>query len=146
MLLKTGRITPKIAAGGLGVFLLIGTALTIHGMDRVNTRLNTIWTELADIVSIEKEASFGGRREVWQAAMETTLTFRFLAQALEAMLRLPKPTCRQLTNVICTHAENSYLNLGVETGLLGLGIVITALVIGFICCIVLFLKVRPKSR
>ena len=34
--------------------------------------------------------------------------------------------------LIFTHAENSYLNLGVETGLVGLGLAITSLVIGFL--------------
>ena len=43
MLLKTKRITPKVAGGFLTVILLLGTALTIHGMDRVNKRLDTIW-------------------------------------------------------------------------------------------------------
>ena len=33
MLLKNGRITPKVAGGCLGIILLIGMALTIHGMD-----------------------------------------------------------------------------------------------------------------
>ena len=64
MLLKTGRITPKVASGCLGMFLLIGTALTIHGMDRVSTRLDTIWTELGSIFSDTEDASLGGRRVV----------------------------------------------------------------------------------
>ena len=32
---------------------------------------------------------------------------------------------------IFTHAENSYLNLGVETGLIGLGLAIVSLLISF---------------
>ena len=146
MLLKTGRITPKIAAGGLGVFLLIGTALTIHGMDRVNTRLNTIWTELADIFSIEKEASFGGRREVWQAAMEVISDFPVLGTGIGSHAAITKAYMPPTDKVICTHAENSYLNIGVETGLVGLALVIISLLIGFSCCVVVFLKGTAREQ
>jgi O-antigen ligase len=140
MLLKTKRITPKVAAGFLTVIFLLGTALTIHGMDRVNTRLGTIWTELGDVFSDEKEAGFGGRREVWQAAVETITDFPVLGTGIGSHAAITKAYMPPTDKVICTHAENSYLNLGVETGLIGLGIAIISLLVGLVCCGVVFFK------
>ena len=146
MLLKTGRLTPKVAGGCLGVILLVVSALTIHGMDRVNARLDTIWTELDEIFSDTEDANLAGRREVWQAAVETISDFPVLGTGVGSHAAVTKAYMPPTDKRIFTHAENSYLNLGVEAGLLGLGIVITALVIGFICCIVLFLKGTSQER
>ena len=146
MLLKTKRITPKVAGGFLTVFLLLGTALTIHGMDRVNTRLDTIWTELGDIFSDEKEAGFGGRREVWQAAVETITDFPILGTGIGSHAAVTKAYMPPTDKVICTHAENSYLTLGVETGLIGLGIAIISLLVGLVCCGVVFFKGTAQEQ
>ncbi len=146
MLLKTKRITPKVAGGFLAVLLLLGTALTIHGMDRVNTRLDTIWTELGDIFSDEKEAGFGGRREVWQAAVETITDFPVLGTGIGSHAAVAKAYMPPTDKVICTHAENSYLNLGVETGLIGLGIAIISLLVGLVCCGVVFFKGTAQEQ
>ena len=140
MLLKTGRITPKVAGGLVGIFLLIGTALTIHGMDRVGTRLDTIWTELGAIFSDDEKAGLAGRREVWQAAVETITDFPVLGTGIGSHAAVTKAYMPPTDKRIFTHAENSYLNLGVETGLIGLGLAIVSLVIGFLCCGVVFLK------
>jgi O-antigen ligase len=146
MLLKTGRITPKVAGGLLGVFLLIGTALTIHGMDRVGTRLDTIWTELGSIFSDTEDASLGGRREVWQAAVETISDFPVLGTGIGSHAAVTKAYMPPTDKRIFTHAENSYLNLGVETGLVGLGLAIVSLVIGFLCCGVVFVRGTTQEQ
>ncbi len=146
MLLKTKRITPKVAGGFLTVILLLGTALTIHGMDRVNKRLDTIWTELGDIFNDEKEAGFGGRREVWQAAVETITDFPVLGTGIGSHAAITKAYMPPTDKVICTHAENSYLNLGVETGLVGLGIAIISLLVGFVCCGIVFFKGTAQEQ
>lgn len=140
MLLKARRITPKIAGSLLGVFLLIGTALTIHGMDRVNTQLNSIWTELGAIFSDDEKGGLAGRREVWQAAITTITDFPVLGTGVGSHAAITKAYMPPTDKTIFTHAENSYLNLGVETGLVGLCLAITSLVIGFLCCGVVFLK------
>ena len=140
MLLKTGRITPKVAGGSLAVCLLLGTALTIHGMDRVNARLDTIWTELGGIFSDTDDANLAGRREVWQAAVETITDFPVLGTGVGSHAAVTKAYMPPTDKRIFTHAENSYLNLGVETGLIGLGLAIMSLIIGFLCCGVVFFK------
>ncbi|MDB4365982.1 O-antigen ligase family protein, partial [Pirellulales bacterium] len=140
MLLKTGRITPKVAGGSLAVCLLLGTALTIHGMDRVNARLDTIWTELGGIFSDTDDANLAGRREVWQAAVETITDFPVLGTGVGSHAAITKAYMPPTDKRIFTHAENSYLNLGVETGLIGLGLAIMSLIIGFLCCGVVFFK------
>jgi O-antigen ligase len=146
MLLKTGRITPKVAGGLLGVFLLIGSALTIHGMDRVNARLDTIWTELGGIFSDAEDTHLAGRREVWQAAVETITDFPILGTGIGSHAAVTKSYMPPTDKLIFTHAENSYLNLGVETGLVGIGIAITALIVGFLCCVVVFLKGTSQEQ
>ena len=140
MLLKTGRITPNVAGGSLAVCLLLGTALTIHGMDRVNARLDTIWTELGGIFSDTDDANLAGRREVWQAAVETITDFPVLGTGVGSHAAITKAYMPPTDKRIFTHAENSYLNLGVETGLIGLGLAIMSLIIGFLCCGVVFFK------
>ena len=146
MLLKTGRITQKLAGGCLGVVLLIGTALTIHGMDRVNTRLDTIWTELGGMFSDTEDTGLGGRREVWQAAVETITDFPVLGTGIGSHAAIAKAYMPPTDKHIFTHAENSYLNLGVETGLVGLGLAITSLLIAFACCAIVFLKGTAQEQ
>ena len=146
MLLKAGRITPKIAGGLLGIVLLIGTALTIHGMDRVNTRLDTIWTEFGALFSDTEDASLAGRRKVWQAAVETIKDFPVLGAGIGSHAAISKAYMPPTDKVICTHAENSYLNLGVETGLVGLGIAVVSIVIGFLCCGVVFVRGTAQEQ
>ena len=146
MLLKTGRITSKVAGGCLGVILLIGSALTIHGMDRVNARLDTIWTELGAIFSDTEDASLAGRREVWQAAVETITDFPVLGTGIGSHAAVTKAYMPPTDKRIFTHAENSYLNLGVETGLVGLGLAIVSLLVGFVCCVVVFVKGTAQEQ
>ena len=146
MLLKTGRITPKVAGGLLGVFLLIGSALTIHGMDRVNARLDTIWTELGTIFSDTDDANLAGRREVWQAAVETITDFPGLGTGIGSHAAVSKAYMPPTDKLIFTHAENSYLNLGVETGLVGLGLAIVSLLVVFVCCVVVFVKGTAQEQ
>ncbi len=146
MLLKTGRITPKVAGGFLAVILLLGTALTIHGMDRVNTRLDTIWTELGTIFSDTEDANLAGRREVWQAAVETITDFPVLGTGIGSHAAVTKAYMPPTDKRIFTHAENSYLNLGVETGLVGLALAITSIVIGFLCCGVVFARGTAQEQ
>jgi O-antigen ligase/tetratricopeptide (TPR) repeat protein len=146
MLLKTGQLTPKVAGGCLGVILLIGSALTIHGMDRVNARLDTIWNELGGIFSDAEDTNLAGRRDVWQAALETITDFPILGTGIGSHAAVSKAYMPPTDKRIFTHAENSYLNLGVETGLVGLGLVFTALIIGFLCCVLVFLKGTPQEQ
>ena len=146
MLLKTGHLTPKVASGCLGIILLIGMALTIHGMDRVNARLDTIWTELGGIFSDAEDTHLAGRREVWQAAVETITDFPILGTGIGSHAAVTKAYMPPTDKRIFTHAENSYLNLGVETGLVGIGIAITALIVGFLCCVVVFLKGTSQEQ
>ena len=146
MLLKLGRITPRVAGGFLGITLLVGTALTIHGLDRVNNRLNTIWDELAAVFDDREEAGMGGRREVWQAAVAVMYDFPVLGTGIGSHAVISKTYMPPTDKRLFTHAENSYLNLGVETGLLGLGLAIVSLLLGFAACFVLFQRGNERER
>ena len=146
MLLRTGRITPAAAGGIVGITLLVGTALTIHGLDRVNTRLDTIWTELAAVFDDTKDAGLGGRREVWQAATATIGDFPILGTGIGSHAAVSRAYMPPTDKKVFTHAENSYLNLGVETGLIGLGLAVVSLLLGFAACGVLFCKGDAREQ
>lgn len=146
MLLRTGRITPAAAGGIVGITLLVGTALTIHGMDRVNTRLDTIWTELAAVFDDTADAGLGGRREVWQAATSTISDFPIFGTGIGSHAAVSPAYMPPTDKTVFTHAENSYLNLGVETGLTGLSLAIVSLLLGFAACGLLFWKGDDREQ
>jgi len=146
MLLRAGKITPAAAGGIVGITLLVGTALTIHGIDRVGTRLDTIWNELGDVFDDSKDAGLGGRREVWQAAITTMGDFPVLGTGIGSHAAVSRAYMPPTDKTVFTHAENSYLNLGVETGLVGLSLAVVSLLIGFAVCGLLFWKGNAREQ
>jgi O-antigen ligase len=146
MLLRAGRITPAVAGGMLGITLLLGAALSIHGLDRVNSRLDTIWEEVGAIFDDEQTAALGGRRAVWQAALTTIGDFPILGTGVGSHAAVSKTYMPPTDKIIFTHAENSYLNLGVETGLIGLVLAIVSLLLGFAACILVFRHGNDRER
>ena len=145
MLVKAGRLTPGAAGGLLALALLVGAALTIHGMERVGTRLDTVWEELGGIFS-EEDANLGGRREVWQAAVTTIGNFPVLGTGIGSHASVSPIVMPPTDKTLFTHAENSYLNVGVETGLAGLGLAIVSLLIGFGSCSIVFLRGNAREQ
>ena len=145
MLVKAGRLTPGAAGGLLALALLVGAALTIHGMERVGTRLDTVWEELGGIFS-EEDANLGGRREVWQAAVTTIGNFPVLGTGIGSHASVSPIVMPPTDKTLFTHAENSYLNVGVETGLAGLGLAIVSLLIGFGSCSIVFLRGNSREQ
>ena len=145
MLVKAGRLTPGAAGGLLALALLVGAALTIHGMERVGTRLDTIWEEFGGVLS-EEDGDLGGRREVWQAAVTTIGNFPVLGTGIGSHASVSPISMPPTDKTLFTHAENSYLNIGVETGLAGLGLAIVSLLIGFSSCGLVFLRGSPREQ
>ena len=78
--------------------------------------------------------------------METITDFPILGTGIGSHAAVTKAYMPPTDKRIFTHAENSYLNLGVETGLVGIGIAIAALIVGLLCCVVVFLKGTSQEQ
>ncbi len=145
MLLKAGRITPGTAGGLVGLTLLVGAALTIHGMERVGNRMDTIWEEMGGLFS-ETEGTVGGRLDVWRAAVTTIGNFPFLGTGIGSHASVSPIVMPPTDRTVFTHAENSYLNVGVETGLIGLAVAVTSLLVGLAACGLLFSRGSAREQ
>lgn len=145
MLLKIGRITPGTAGGLVGLTLLVGAALTIHGMERVGDRLDTIWEEMGGLFA-ETEGTVGGRLDVWRAAVTTIGNFPLLGTGIGSHASVSPIVMPPTDKTVFTHAENSYLNVGVETGLIGLTVAVTSLLVGLAACGLLFSRGNAREQ
>ena len=95
-----------------------------------------------------KTPSLAGRREVWQAAVETITDFPVLGTGIGSHAAVTKAYMPPTDKRIFTHAENSYLNLGVEAGLVGhwtLAVISSSCWIFLLRCCV-FERARHRSR
>ncbi len=146
MLLRSGRITPTAAAGVIAVMLLVSTALTIHGMDRVNTRIDSIWTELAAVFDNTEFTDLGDRREVWQAALNTIGDFPIFGTGIGSHRAVSRAYMPPTDTIVFTHAESNYLNLCVETGFAGLILVLISMLMSFMACGLLFWKGNVRQK
>ncbi|MFM8633914.1 MAG: O-antigen ligase family protein, partial [Planctomycetia bacterium] len=139
LLLRARAIQPLaalgIAAAAGGVFL----ALQIHGMDRVENRLDTLFD------GHHQETGFG-RLEVWRAATRAIADFPWLGSGVGSHADISQRYMPPTDTTVFTHAENSYLNLGVETGGVGLGLAVLAIVAAIVACLIVFRGGDQRQR
>lgn len=131
-LLLRARVIRPLAAVGIvtaagGVFL----ALQIHGLDRVENRLDTLFDER------HQETGFG-RLEVWRAATRAIADFPWLGTGVGSHADISQRYMPATDTTVFTHAENSYLNLGVEAGAVGLGVAALAICAAIVSCVIVF--------
>jgi O-antigen ligase len=138
-LANAGLVRPGIAAGLGAGGILAGIALKIHGSDRLSSRL----ADLFDAAF--REAGFN-RLVVWQAAWRTITDFPWLGTGIGSHAEISPHYMPATGSTIYTHAESSYLNLGVETGLVGLALAVAALLVGLAACGVLAWRGTPRER
>jgi O-antigen ligase/tetratricopeptide (TPR) repeat protein len=121
--------------GFLGIMLascvLIGVALSVFGLDRVNSRLETLTSD----ASTQKDR-FGGRLEIWSAAAKAIPDCNLLGFGAGSFREVfPMYVDTPLTeNIEVTHAENSYLHDLLETGVIGLGLVLAGIALWSYWC------------
>lgn len=139
MLLRARAIQPLaglgIAAAAGGVFL----ALQIHGIDRVENRLDTLFD------GHHQETGFG-RLEVWRAATRAIADFPWLGAGVGSHADISQRYMPPTDTTVFTHAENSYLNLGVEAGGIGLGVAVLAIIVAIAACGIAFRGGDERQR
>lgn len=137
-LARTARWRIPAAVGLACSGALAAVALWIHGWNRFVDRL--------DALRGQAVTGGSGRFEVWRAACRLIGDFPLLgtgvgSHADAAPLAMP-PT----GEIVFTHAENSFLTIGVETGLVGLALVLAALTLAIVACVALVAHGDMRDR
>jgi hypothetical protein len=106
--------------GGVCVAALVWVGLSIHGHDRLGRRFELL-------LDAAPEDMLGTRAAVWRAAWSAMRDFPWLGTGVGTHADVSPLYMPPTGTVVYTHAENSYLNLGVETGFIGLAVALVAL-------------------
>jgi O-antigen ligase len=119
LLAHAGLFTRRfvLACGAVGVLAV--TLLTVHGYETVAARLDDLAAG-----SVDEVDRFGERRKIWRAVAAATHDFALLGSGAGSHrfiypLYLPQDSEKEFT-----HAENGYLQVAEETGLVGLALVL----------------------
>ena len=122
------RLLGVLAAAGV----LIGVSLAIFGFDRVNVRLETLSSG-----SLDKLDEGAGRRIIWAAALKAIPNSLLWGTGVGSFAEVyPMYTGFAADHgVEYTHAENSYLQDAVETGVIGLALTLAGMVLCAAWCI-----------
>lgn len=116
-----------LIAAGAAAGLLIA-ALVVFGYDRVSSRMSELTSG-----SVEQWDPGAGRRAIWMAGLRAIAHFPWLGSGVGSHAQVYPlffPHHLRDTDRQYTHAECSYLQLGLETGVVGLGL----LLMGMACC------------
>ena len=110
------RLIGSLAAAAV----LIGAALTIHGYDRVATRMDTLTSGSMD--TMDKNA---GRRTIWNTVLKAVPDYAVAGSGVGSLREVyPMYLGRSAAGSYCTHAENGYLQVLLECGAVGLALVL----------------------
>ncbi len=112
--------------GGIAAAAIVAVAAGIHGWDRLVGRFEVLGRALA----VGGEAGGGFERlAVWQAACRSIGDFPWLGTGAGSHADVAPLAMPSTAGIVFTHAENGFLNVGVETGLIGLAVVLIAIAI-----------------
>jgi O-antigen ligase/tetratricopeptide (TPR) repeat protein len=139
MLVRSGHLRPRMGLAILAAAAIVAIALHIQGMEQFTTRMETLLDDG------HQEKAFG-RREVWQAAWRTISDFPLTGTGIGShgdMARIEMPSTGPVHYV---HAESSYLNLAVETGLPGLMVAILAMGVALAAAMTVFFRAAPREQ
>lgn len=117
---------------GLGaVGLLIAAALTVYGYEQVARRVDNLAS-----ASIEKMDQTGSRRTIWEAVIKAIPDYPILGAGVGSHQHVyPMYVERADDWLYYTHAENSPLQVALETGLVGLGVAAAAVLMCVWWCV-----------
>jgi hypothetical protein len=128
------------ATVGAGKFLgiliaacvVIGVALSIFGLDRVGRRLETLTSNAPE----QKDLS-GGRLAIWSGTVKASADYIRLGSGAGTFQEVyPVYSSDASSNQFeITHAENSYLQDLLETGVVGLGLTLAGIALCCLWCI-----------
>jgi O-antigen ligase len=129
-----------LAAGGI----LVGVALAVFGYDRVAPRLDSLSSG-----SLEELDGSRGRRSIWTATLKSIPNHLLLGAGAGSFVEV-YPAYANVgiqEGIEFTHAENCYLQVALETGVVGLALVLSGIVLcGWWCCRGLARNVAPRLR
>jgi O-antigen ligase/tetratricopeptide (TPR) repeat protein len=99
---------------------LVAVAVGIHGWDRLMGRFEVLGSGFAAGGGLERLA-------VWRAAIRSISEFPWLGTGAGSHAEVAPLAMPSTAGIVFTHAENGFLNVGVETGLIGLAVVLFAI-------------------
>lgn len=114
----TARRRTTALVGLASATMLAAAALWIHGWDRFAGRLESLQGQ--------RTASVSWRYEVWRAACRTIAEFPLFGTGAGSHADVAPRVMPPTGEIVFTHAENSFLTIGVETGMVGLVVAVTA--------------------
>lgn len=126
----SGHVGMRTAIGLLIAAGILGVALTIHGSDDVGNRLATLLDE-------QELAEGFSRLEVWKAAIRSIGGFPWLGTGVGTHADVSPISMPPTGGLVFTHAESSYLTLGVESGIPGLLLACMTILLVFVSCFIL---------
>ncbi len=118
----SGRVVAALSVVGL----LIGVSLAIFGFDRVSNRLEDLSSG-----SLERLDQAAGRRTIWATAAKAIPDHFLLGTGVGSFVEVFPVYSDTILgeDLECTHAENCYLQLAVETGVPGLALALGGVVL-----------------
>jgi O-antigen ligase/tetratricopeptide (TPR) repeat protein len=139
LLMRSGHLKPRMGLAILAAAAVVATALEIHGMEQFAGRMETIFD------ASQRETQFS-RREVWAAAWQTILAYPLTGTGIGSHGDISLLTMPPTGGTQFVHAENSYLNLAVETGLPGLIVALLALMIALVAAGMAFFQGSAREK
>jgi len=104
---------------------LVAVAVGIHGWDRLMGRFEVLGSGFSAGGGFERLA-------VWRAAVRSIAEFPWLGTGAGSHAEVAPLAMPSTAGIVFTHAENGFLNVGVETGLVGLAVVLLAIAVAII--------------
>ena len=125
---KTLGIRFVLSLGAVG--LLIAALLTIHGYDRVSDRLDDLGSGSID--AIDHEAA---RRTIWAADLKASRDYALLGAGVGSHVEVCPMYLDEPQETEYTHAENGPLQVLLETGSIGLTLMLAGVGICMFWCL-----------
>ena len=121
VLYRAKLVSGKLLASLVGMGLLVASSLLIMGFEQVSRRLNN-WES-------------DGRWQIWKANVEIAKDFPVFGTGVGSHAEIyPMYFDQPFVKGEFTHAENSYLQVASETGLVGLSLALLAIVVLCVWC------------
>lgn len=126
---QASLMSKEMFVGCVGVAILVGAALAIHGHERVVRNLDDLASG-----SLEHLDRHRGRRAIWQANMHVFQDFPMVGAGVGSHREIHPMYRDGALDVEFTHAENGYLQVASETGIAGAALLASAIVVCGLWC------------
>lgn len=134
---KAWRLSASI--GFAAALTLMAGALLIHGWERLADRFGMLFADPLQSGAV-------GRVDVWRAACRAIGDFPWLGTGAGSHADISPLYMPPTGEIVFTHAENSYLNVGVENGFVGLTIAVAAVLAGLAASAAVALRGNDRER